>query len=81
MRQFIRSIILDILGICAKPAAGIHILNGHRIALCNPNPEIFCSQLKVPVLLKSKLQVMAYRLAAMAFLEGLAVEDLPVNLR
>jgi hypothetical protein len=36
----------------------------------------FCSQLKMPVLLKSKLQVMGNRLAVMAFLEGLTVEDL-----
>jgi hypothetical protein len=34
------------LGIFSKPANGIHILNGHRIALHNPQSGIFHRQLQ-----------------------------------
>lgn len=45
LRNIVRGVVLDIKGAFAKPAAGIHILNGHRIALENPQPEIFRKQL------------------------------------
>jgi peptidoglycan/xylan/chitin deacetylase (PgdA/CDA1 family) len=45
-RTFFRHIILDCLGIFSKPANGIHILNGHRIALHNSHTEIFHRQLQ-----------------------------------
>lgn len=40
-RSFVRARILDVLGYSATPANGVHILNGHRISLHNPNPQIF----------------------------------------
>lgn len=46
LRSIARGIILDVKGVFANPAPGIHILNGHRIALENPHPEIFREQLK-----------------------------------
>lgn len=46
IRQLVRELILDFLGTWAKPAPGVHILNGHRIALANPHPAIFREQLK-----------------------------------
>ena len=45
IRKLIRRLVLDLLGAWAKPAPGIHILNGHRIALEKPNPDIFRKQL------------------------------------
>ena len=45
-RKIARGLILDVLGSFAEPQAGIHILNGHRIALKNPCEEIFHSQLR-----------------------------------
>lgn len=46
IRQIVRELILDFLGTWAEPALGVHILNGHRIALENPNPTIFRKQLR-----------------------------------
>lgn len=46
LRSLFRSILLDALGALATPANGIHILNGHRIALENPRKETFEQQLK-----------------------------------
>lgn len=40
IRAFIRGCVLDCLGAFAKPAPGIHILNGHRIQ-AEPEPETF----------------------------------------
>ncbi len=45
-RKIARGLILDVLGLFTKPQAGVHILNGHRIALKNPCEEIFHSQLQ-----------------------------------
>lgn len=47
LRQSVRNAILDVLGTFSKPANGIHILNGHRVALQNPNPSIFDRQLEL----------------------------------
>lgn len=46
VRQFVRNLILDFLGAGAKPTLGVHILNGHRIALENPTPVVFRKLLK-----------------------------------
>lgn len=46
LRNMLRSSVLDILGCFAKPAKGIHILNGHIISRNNSRIEIFLSQLK-----------------------------------
>lgn len=40
LRALLRKYALDILGLAAKPAPGIHILNGHRIEE-EPEPETF----------------------------------------
>lgn len=40
-RNWVRAKILNLLGSYATPVNGIHILNGHRIALENPNQQIF----------------------------------------
>lgn len=46
-RSFLRSRILNLLGSYAAPANGVHILNGHRIALNHPYPQIFWDLLSV----------------------------------
>lgn len=46
-RSFFRAKILEVLGWNAHPANGIHILNGHRISLTNPNPQVFRKQLSL----------------------------------
>jgi peptidoglycan/xylan/chitin deacetylase (PgdA/CDA1 family) len=46
IRNFIRNSILDVNGYFAKPAKGVHLLNGHMIHRVNPQKEIFLDQLK-----------------------------------
>lgn len=47
LRMFLRNFALDIISFNAKPAAGIHILNGHTICRSgNPSEDIFRAQLK-----------------------------------
>ncbi len=46
LRSYLRHVTLNILGSFAKPAKGIHILNGHMISRKNPSIEIFLSQLQ-----------------------------------
>jgi peptidoglycan/xylan/chitin deacetylase (PgdA/CDA1 family) len=46
LRSFMRTTTLDLLGLFAKPAKGIHILNGHMISRTNPDITIFQSQLE-----------------------------------
>ncbi len=45
IRKIVRSRVLDICGLFSKPQNGIHILNGHRIALQNPTSQVFEQQL------------------------------------
>ena len=45
-RKLLRNTLLDILGLFSTPTNGIHILNGHRISLKNPDKEVFARQLK-----------------------------------
>lgn len=47
MRSIARKCLLDILGLFSNPANGVHILNGHRIALQNPDQSIFDRQLNL----------------------------------
>lgn len=46
IRSRLRSWVLDCLSIKAKPTPGIHILNGHRVSLENPQREVFVQQLE-----------------------------------
>jgi peptidoglycan/xylan/chitin deacetylase (PgdA/CDA1 family) len=46
IRTLLREGFLDVFGSIAKPANGIHILNGHMIAKENPRIELFLDQLK-----------------------------------
>lgn len=41
MRQFFRKIVLDLAGKFAKPAPGIHILNGHYLSRDTGDPQRF----------------------------------------
>lgn len=45
IRRFVRGAVLDILGVFSTPSPGVHILNGHRISLCNSSPDTFRKQL------------------------------------
>lgn len=47
IRSSARKVILDLLGCFSTPSNGVHILNGHRIALLNPEPLIFEKQLRL----------------------------------
>jgi peptidoglycan/xylan/chitin deacetylase (PgdA/CDA1 family) len=46
LRQIFRNSLLDVLGVFARPANGVHILNGHMIDRNNPQIETFISQLE-----------------------------------
>lgn len=47
IRRFIRDYYLSFMGSFAKPAKGIHILNGHMVHRSNPNQTIFSEQLEM----------------------------------
>lgn len=72
MRSILRTIALDFLGSFAKPANGIHILNGHRIALSNPHEDIFRQQL---VQLQKSVQFVRFEDAVNLIVENTIVDE------
>lgn len=71
MRSFVRSKILDILGLFSSPAVGIHILNGHRILNEYESPETFRILLQA---LSKKVEFIRFEKAVSMIMETAKVD-------